>query len=181
MFWINEQFDAASNPGFPSDEPCWFERSYHLVNRRWGPGSGCSFIIDDNRKKSTGCAQSTCCMRKVKLPIKLADHLHKLKAFRSRTPRPCVLAATNATRCLASSDLNRRSRYFPALTTHQGINVVKSARLPRSARAVLMVASFSETAPVDPSALAQPGRRSQFSIVSSLTRENSRSLSVASV
>ena len=34
MIRINEDFDAASGPWLPFDEPCSFERQHHLVNRR---------------------------------------------------------------------------------------------------------------------------------------------------
>ena len=33
VFWIDDHFYAASDPGLPSDEPCSFERHHHLVNR----------------------------------------------------------------------------------------------------------------------------------------------------
>jgi Winged helix-turn helix len=34
VFWVNEHFDAAGDPGLPSDEACSFERQHHLVNGR---------------------------------------------------------------------------------------------------------------------------------------------------
>jgi hypothetical protein len=36
VFRINEEFDAAGDPGLPSDEACAFERNDHLMNGRRG-------------------------------------------------------------------------------------------------------------------------------------------------